>query len=85
MEFFVRNNGEGISVQNGDWVSVGRILNGGQLHAIPFYAYTDFSPQTVGPELAVSDGRALYILISDASSSYGYPRVLGKMYHLLTS
>ena len=74
MEFFVRDNGEGISIQNGDWVSVGRILNGGQLNAIPFYSYTDFSPQTVGPELAVSEGRDLYILIADATSSYGTPQ-----------
>ena len=71
---FVRDNGEGISIQNGDWVSVGRILNGGQLNAIPFYSYTDFSPQTVGPELAVSEGRDLYILIADATSSYGTPQ-----------
>ena len=78
MEFFVRNNGEGISVQNGDWVSVGRILNGGQLHTIPFYAYTDFSPQTVGPELAVSNVRALYVLISDATSSYETPQGHGQ-------
>ena len=61
LDFYERHSGQGMSPQFGDWISVGRILNGGQLHVNPFYAFTDFSPQTVGPELAVSLDEPLYI------------------------
>ena len=85
MEFFVRNNGEGISIQNGDWVSVGRILNGGQLNAIPFYSYTDFSPQTVGPELAVSEYEISTFLLLTQRVVMEHPRVMGNKLHLVTN